>query len=92
MIPARGGESMSAISNSVPAVIVITLLMLVMVFILPAADRRICRKLGLNLEGGVSRSPNAETLLRIRRGILYTLFFCICSLPPTWFSFPDQPA
>ncbi len=74
MIPEGGGENMSAFANSLPGVIAITFLMLIMVFVLPASDRRICRKLGLNLEGGLSRNPNAERLMRIRHGILYALF------------------
>ena len=48
--------------------------MLLMVFLLPWLDRMICRKLELNLQGGVSRNPRAEMLLRIRQIILYVIF------------------
>ena len=40
------------------------------VILLPWADRRICRKLRLNLEGGLSENPDADRLLALRQRIL----------------------
>ena len=70
----NGGFPMTAFANSLATNIVVTVLMLIMVFLLPWADRRICRKLGLNLQGGVSAHPRAEALLRTRRILLYAFF------------------
>ena len=56
--------------NSLKINVVITVLVLFMVFLLPWADRRICRRLRLNLEGGLSDNPNADRLLRLRQRIL----------------------
>lgn len=65
---------MTAFANSLTTNLLVTALVLVMVFLLPWLDRRICRELGLNLQGGVSSNPHAEALLRTRKGILYSLF------------------
>ena len=66
--------------NSLEMNLLITLLVAVLVFLLPWADRRICRRLRLNLEGGLSENPHADRLLR-RRRILLTwgllLYFCL---------------
>ncbi|MBR3494663.1 MAG: VanZ family protein [Clostridia bacterium] len=59
-------------ANSLSTNLIVTALALVMVFVLPWADRRICRRLGLNLQGGLSSNPRAETLLRVRFTILCT--------------------
>ena len=56
--------------NSLKMNVVITVLVLFLVFLLPWADRRICRRLRLNLEGGLSDNPNADRLLRLRQRIL----------------------
>ena len=48
--------------NSLKMNVVITVLVLFLVFLLPWADRRICRRLRLNLEGGLSDNPNADRL------------------------------
>ena len=61
-------------ANSLQVNLLITGLVLVMVFVLPWVDRFVCRKLGLNLEGGVSPRPDAERLLRLRQCVLYALF------------------
>ena len=53
--------------NSIKINVLITFLVAVVVFLLPWADRRICRRLRLNLEGGLSENPNADRLLRLRR-------------------------
>lgn len=58
-----------------------TFFVAVLVFLLPWADRRICRRLRLNLEGGLSENPDADRLLRLRQRLLvfgfllYLLFF-----------------
>ena len=65
---------MTAFANSLTTNIIVTILMLLMVFLLPWLDRRICRRLGLNLQGGVSANPQAEKLLRMRRILLYAVF------------------
>ena len=60
-------------ANSLQTNLLVTALVLMMVFVMPWADRRICRKLGLNLQGGVSRNPRADSLLKLRQGLLYTI-------------------
>lgn len=65
---------MTAFANSLTTNLVVTFLMLLMVFLLPWLDRRLCRKLGLNLLGGVSSHPRADSLLRVRQGLLYAIF------------------
>ena len=54
--------------------LLVTALVLLMVFVLPWADRRICKRMGLNLRGGVSTHPRADALLRLRRQLLAALF------------------
>ena len=61
-------------ANSLKSSLMVTGIVLVMVFLLPWADRKICRKLGLNLQGGKSKNPRADQLLRWRQGILMAGF------------------
>ena len=56
--------------NSLGMNLLVTLLVAVLVFLLPLADRRICRSLRLNLEGGLSENPDADRLLRLRQRLL----------------------
>ena len=56
--------------NSLEMNLLVSLLVAVLVFLLPWADRRICRKLRLNLEGGLSENPDADRLLRLRKRVL----------------------
>ena len=56
--------------NSLEMNLLVTLLVAVLVFLLPWADRRICRRLRLNLEGGLSENPGADRLLRLRQRLL----------------------
>ena len=56
--------------NSLEMNLLVTLLVAVLVLLLPWADRRICRRLQLNLEGGLSENPNADRLLRLRQRLL----------------------
>ncbi len=56
--------------NTLEMNLLVTLLVAVVVFLLPWADRRICRRLRLNLEGGLSDNPDADRLLRIRQRLL----------------------
>ncbi len=65
---------MTAFANSLSTNLTVTALVLLMVFLMPWADRKICKKLGINLQGGVSSNPKAETLLRTRQGVLYAVF------------------
>ena len=65
---------MTAFANSLTTNLMVTGLMLVMVFLLPWLDRRICRGKGLNLQGGISDNPRADSLLRFRQILLYTMF------------------
>ena len=60
--------------NSLEMNLLVTLLVAVLVFLLPWADRRICRSLRLNLEGGLSENPDADRLLRLRQRLLVAGF------------------
>jgi len=62
-------------ANSLSTNILVTALVMLMVFVLPLVDRRVCEKLGLNLHHGVSRNPKADALLQIRQLILFAVFF-----------------
>ena len=61
-------------ANSLTTNLLVTALMLALVFALPWVDRRVCGRLGLNLQGGVSAHPRAEALLRARQAILCAMF------------------
>ena len=50
--------------NSLEINLLVTLFVAALVFLLPLADQWICRRLRLNLEGGLSENPNADRLLR----------------------------
>lgn len=56
--------------NSLRTNALVTLLVAVMVILLPWADRRICARLKLNLQGGLSENRHADRLLRLRRFLL----------------------
>ncbi len=60
--------------NSLSTNIYITVLVAVLVVALPRTDRAVCRRLGLNLEGGLSKNPNTDRLLHLRRLILWSAF------------------
>ena len=57
-------------ANSLQTNLLVTALVALMVAVLPWADRRICRRLGVNLQGGLSSNPRADDLLRLRKGLL----------------------
>lgn len=61
-------------ANSMPAVLAVTGIVLILVFLLPRADRRLCRKLGISPAGGVSDHPRAGFWLRVRAILLATGF------------------
>ena len=67
--------------NNLTTVLGVTILVALMVLMLPWLDRRICRKLGVSLTGGLSPNPRADRILQIRQWILtggillYTLAF-----------------
>lgn len=52
----------------------VTLLVVVMVFFMPLVDWLVCRRLGINLQEGVSRNPHSDALLRLRQGVLLLIF------------------
>ena len=56
--------------NSLTTSLLVTATVALLVIVLPWADRKICARLGLNLRGGVSTNPRADTLLKIRQGVL----------------------
>ena len=60
--------------NTISTDILITVLVAILVFVLPWLDRRICRKLGLNLHHGVSENPHADALLSLRQALLFLVF------------------
>ena len=61
-------------ANRLSTNILVTVLVTVLVFVLPLLDRRICARLGLNLQHGVSSHPRADSLLRARQLLLYGVF------------------
>ena len=65
---------MTQFANRLSTNLLVTALVLLMVFVLPWLDRRICRRLKLNLQGGVSENPRADSILQIRRLILWAIF------------------
>ena len=62
-------------ANRISTNIIVTALVMVMVFLMPLLDRRICAKLGVNLHHGVSSNPKADALLKIRQLLLFAVFF-----------------
>ena len=60
--------------NSLSTDLAVTALVAALVFLLPLADRKICARLGLNLNGGVSKNPDADALMRVRQGLLISAF------------------
>ena len=50
--------------------IAITVFVAVLVILLPWADRQICRRLKVNLVGGLSENPDADRILRLRKRLL----------------------
>ncbi len=60
--------------NNLPMLAAVTFGVAVMVIGIPFVDRRVSRHLGLNLQGGLSRNPRADSLLKLRRGILRFVF------------------
>ena len=61
-------------ANSVYTGVFVTVFVTILVFLLPLFDRRICRRLGLNLEGGISANPDAEKLKSLRQTLLCVMF------------------
>lgn len=52
----------------------ITAFVAVFIVLLPFIDRRVCRRLGLNLQHGLSENANADALLRLRQLVLHVVF------------------
>ena len=69
-------------ANSPVINLLVTVMVAMLVIVLPWADRKICGRLGLNLQGGLSPNPRADRLLKIRQGILtaglvaYLFIYC----------------
>lgn len=61
-------------ANRISTNIIVTALVTVLVFLLPLLDRRICARLGVNLQHGVSSNPKADDLLRARQLLLFAVF------------------
>lgn len=78
-------------ANSLSTNLIVTAFVAVLVILLPWADLRICRKLGLNLRGGVSTNPNADKLLRVRQWIL-TAGLAVYLFVFAWLTFLSRSA
>ena len=61
-------------ANNPITLIGVTILVAVFIVLLPMIDRRVCRRLGLNLQHGLSANANADALLRLRQLVLYAVF------------------
>ena len=57
-------------ANSPVTNLLVTAMVVLLVVVLPWADRKICGRLGLNLQGGLSTNPRADRLLKVRQGVL----------------------
>ena len=67
-------------ANSLSTNLLVTGMVALLVIVLPLLDGLICRRLGLNLWGGVSTHPQADRLLKIRQAILTAgpvIYMCI---------------
>ncbi len=61
-------------ANSLSTNLLVTGIVLVMVFLMPWIDRKLCAKLKLDLTGAVSENPAAPFLLRVRKLLLFGIF------------------
>ena len=61
-------------ANSLWLNILLVIIILIMVFGLPAVDRRVCDRLGINVLHNVNENPHAEKLLILRKFVLYVIF------------------
>ena len=60
--------------NSLEVNIYVTVLVIIMVWFLPWLDRKVCTKLGVSLDDKLSKNPNADRILHIRKYLLYLMF------------------
>ena len=60
--------------NSPITILAVTAFVAVFIVLLPFIDRRVCRRLGLNLQHGLSENANADALLKLRQLVLYVGF------------------
>ena len=60
--------------NNPITLLAVTGFVAVFVVLLPFVDRRVCRRLGLNLQHGLSENTNADALLRLRQLVLFAGF------------------
>ena len=65
--------------------------MIVMVILLPLADRKVCRRLGLSIDDGISTNPDADRLLILRKAVL-VLVFCLYLLVLAYVAFFSRSA
>lgn len=65
---------MGAIINNTFTAVSLTVLVAVFVVLLPIVDRTVCKKLGLNLQHGLSVNQKANSLLKLRSLVLYGVF------------------
>ena len=61
-------------TNSLETCIYITVMVFVLVILMPAIDIFVCKKLKLNLMGGMSENKNAKTLLWLRKCLIFLIF------------------
>ncbi len=60
--------------NSLSTNLLVTALVVVMVWLLPWIDRKVCTKIGVSLSDGVSSNPNADRILHTRKFLLICMF------------------
>jgi catechol 2,3-dioxygenase-like lactoylglutathione lyase family enzyme len=65
---------MGILVNNTVTVVAVTVFVAAFVVLLPLFDRRISKRLGLNLSHGVSENPKAAGLLKLRQLVLYAVF------------------
>jgi glycopeptide antibiotics resistance protein len=65
---------MQIMINSLFTVLFVTACVAAFVVLLPIIDRSVCKKLGLNLQHGLSINPKATALLKLRQLVLYGVF------------------
>ncbi len=65
---------MNVNANSLSTNLLVTGIVMVMVFVMPWIDRKLCAKLKLDLTGAVSENPAAPFLLRVRKLMLFCIF------------------
>ena len=78
-------------ANSLGINLAATCVVACVVFLLPWVDLRVCRRLRLNLDGGLSDNPDADRLLLLRQRLL-TLGVALYLLALVWLVFFSRTA